>query len=59
MVPGCKGQHATLAGQHQKKQQQNIPNPAGVSDIITIKWMPLCKTVSRLNLYLLLILQAR
>ena len=34
--PGCKDQHTNLAGQHQKKYQQNIPNPAGMSNPIAI-----------------------
>ena len=40
MVPGCKGQCANLAGQHQKKYQQNIPNPAGISNPIAITKIP-------------------
>ena len=38
MVPGCKGWHANLTGQHQKKWQQKIPNPAGISDPIAITY---------------------
>ena len=34
--PDCKGWHANLSGWHQKKWQQNIPNPAGISDPIAI-----------------------
>ena len=34
--PDCKGQYANLAGWHQKMQQQNIPNPAGMRDAIDI-----------------------
>ena len=36
MVPGVKGQHANPAGQHQKKKQQNIAKPAGISNPIAI-----------------------
>ena len=32
MLPGCKGRHANLAGQHQKKYQQNILIPTGISN---------------------------
>ena len=30
--PDYKGWHANLAGQLQRKKQQNIPNPAGMSN---------------------------
>ena len=43
VLPGCKGQCANLAGQHQKKEQQNIPNPAGISDPIAIMYIPVYK----------------
>ena len=29
VLPDCKGQHTNLAGQHQKKKQQNNPTPTG------------------------------
>ena len=38
--PDCKGQHANLTGQHQKKYQQNIPNPSGIHDPIAITQTP-------------------
>ena len=34
--PDCKGWLPNLAGWHQKMQQQNIPNPAGMSDPIAV-----------------------
>ena len=40
MLPGCKGQHANLAGQHQKKYQQNNPSPTGISDPIAVTYIP-------------------
>ena len=43
MLPGCKGWHTNLAGQHQKKQQQNKPNPAGISNPITVTYIPVCE----------------
>ena len=36
MVPGCKGWHANLAGQHQRKSKQKIPNPTGISHPIAV-----------------------
>ena len=42
MLPGCKGQHANLAGQHQKKYQQNKPIPTGISDPIDETYIPGC-----------------
>ena len=38
--PYCKGQCANLAGWYQKKYQQNIPNPRGMSDPIAIIYTP-------------------
>ena len=55
MLPGCKGWHANLAGQHQKKLQQNIPNCAGISDPIAVTYISACensvqiKSVSSVN----------
>ena len=36
MEPDCKGQHASMAGQYQKKYQQNIPSPGSISNPIAI-----------------------
>ena len=38
VLPGCKGWHANLAG-----QQQNKPNPSGISGPIAITCIPVCK----------------
>ena len=43
MLPGCKGQCTNLAGQHQKKEQQNIPNPASISKSIAAVYIPVCE----------------
>ena len=43
VIPGCKGRHANLASQHQKKYQQNIPSPAGISDPIAVTYIPVCE----------------
>ena len=40
MLPGCKGQCTNLAGWHQKKQQQNKPNPGGISNPIAVAYIP-------------------
>ena len=42
MLPGCKGWHANLAGQHQKKYQQNKPIPTGISNPIAEMYIPRC-----------------
>ena len=42
MLPGCKGRHANLAGQHQKKWQQNKAIPTGISDPIAETYIPGC-----------------
>ena len=42
MLPSCKGQCANLAGQHQKKEQQNKPSPTGISDPIAEMYIPGC-----------------
>ena len=43
VLPGCKGWCTNLAGQHQKKKQQNIPNPADISGPIAVMYIPVCK----------------
>ena len=43
VLPGCKGWHTNLAGWHQKKLQQNKPNPAGMSDPIAVMYIPVCE----------------
>ena len=42
MLPGCKGQCSNLAGQHQRKKQQNKPIPTGISDPIAETYIPGC-----------------
>ena len=43
LLPGCKGQHTNLAGQHQKKSQQNKPSPTGISNPIAETYIPGCE----------------
>ena len=43
MLPDCKGQCTNLAGQHQKKKQQNNPNPTGMSNPIAVTHISVCK----------------
>ena len=50
MLSGCKGQFANLAGWHQKKLQQNKPNPAGISDPIAVIYIPGCKNRVQMEL---------
>ena len=38
--PDQKGQHDKMAGQHQKKKQQNVPSPAGISNPIAVLYIP-------------------
>ena len=40
MLPGCKGWHTNLAGQHQKEMQQNNPIPTGISNPKTEMYIP-------------------
>ena len=42
VLPGCKGWCTNLAGQHQKKSQQNKPIPTGISDPIGGTHIPGC-----------------
>ena len=42
MLPGCKGWLANLAGQHQKKYEQNKPSPTGISDPLAETYIPGC-----------------
>ena len=42
VLPGCKGWHANLAGQHQEKEQQNKPIPTSISDPIAETYIPGC-----------------
>ena len=43
VLPGCKGQCANLAGQHQKEVAKNKPNPAGISNPIAVTYIPWCE----------------
>ena len=43
MLPSCKDWHTNLAGQNQKKNKKNKPNPAGMSDPIAVTYILVCE----------------